>query len=137
MNEHLFEVIEKVVEAKTKKDKVGLLKTNETWALKDLLMGTYNDKIVFNLPGGEPPYTPNVPQSVPSSFLKLHKNLKFFVKGGPGDKMPSYQRESKFIQMLESIHPADAMLVIDMINKKPIKGITKAIATETFPEVFA
>ena len=133
--EHIYEIIEEVQKAKTKKDKLAVLKARECWPLKDLLMGTYSDKIQWNLPEGTPPYTPNIPSSIPSTFLRLNKNLKFFVKGGPGDKMASYQREGKFLQMLESVHPVDAQLLVGMINKKPIEGITKAVAKEAFPDL--
>ena len=42
------------------------------------------------------------------------------------------KRESIFIGLLEGIHPADAEVVLDMIAKKPPKGITKKLAEEAF-----
>jgi len=40
-----------------------------------------------------------------------------------------------FIAMLEAIHPKDAELVLNMINKKKIAGITKATISEAFPNL--
>ena len=35
--------------------------------------------------------------------------------------------------MLESVHPKDAELLIDMINKKTPEGLSKPIVDEAFP----
>jgi len=38
--------------------------------------------------------------------------------------------------MVETIHPRDAELIVTMINKKPpMKGITKKLVQEAFPEL--
>ena len=39
---HLYEVIEKVKAIKTKEEKINFLRQNETWALKDILKGSYD-----------------------------------------------------------------------------------------------
>jgi hypothetical protein len=40
--------------------------------------------------------------------------------------------------MLEAIHPEDALIVLDMVNKKsPVKGLTKKIAEEAFPNLIS
>jgi hypothetical protein len=66
-------------------------------------------------------------------LLREHKQFKYFLKGGPGDKLPAYKRESIFIGILEGVHPKDAELVIGMINKETPKGLTKPIVEEAFP----
>ena len=48
--------------------------------------------------------------------------------------MSAVKRESMFISLLEAIHPADAELVLNMIEKKPpCKGLTKKIIEEAYP----
>tara|TARA_B110000444_G_C18573732_1_gene470639 strand:- start:522 stop:686 length:165 start_codon:yes stop_codon:yes gene_type:complete len=47
--------------------------------------------------------------------------------------MPSYKREKIFLSILEGVHPKDAEIVINMVNKKPIEGISKPIVEEAFP----
>jgi len=37
--------------------------------------------------------------------------------------------------LLESVPPPESELVIDMINKIPIKGVTKAVVKEAFPDL--
>ena len=43
------------------------------------------------------------------------------------------KRENIFIGLIEGIHPSDAKLVIDMINKRVPKGLTREIVQEAFP----
>ena len=47
--------------------------------------------------------------------------------------MPAVKREKIFIGLIEGIHPEDAQLVINMVNKTPIEGISKNVVKEAFP----
>ena len=47
--------------------------------------------------------------------------------------MQKYRREQIFIGILEGVHPEDAKLVISMINKQNIKGLTRPVVEEAFP----
>ena len=78
---NVHEVIDQVRKARTKDKKVELLKKHETWALKDILRGTFDSTVEWNLPGGEPPYTPNDNHSAPANLIKEHKKFVYFVKG--------------------------------------------------------
>ena len=41
-----------------------------------------------------------------------------------------------FIEMLESIHPEDAKILLNMVVKQPpVKGITKAVVKQAFPDL--
>ena len=105
-------------------------------AFKDILRGMFDDTLEFLLPEGKPPYTPNIPESVPSTLLKKHRDFGYFVKGGPGRDLPAYKRERMFIELLESVHPDDALLVLAMVGKKPpFKGLTKKLVKEAFPNL--
>lgn len=134
-NKHVFEILEKVSNAKTKKEKITLLRENDIMPLRDVLRGTFDDAIQWNLPGGTPPYTPNIPESVPSSLFKQHLKFKYFVKGlRESSSLNPIRRERMFIDVLEAIHPRDAEILVDMINKKSsVKGLTKEIVKEAFP----
>jgi len=130
----VYEILEAVAKTTKKEEKIKILRNNESWALKDVLRATYDDSIVFLLPPGDPPYTPNKEGSIPSNLLKQNKQFKFFVQGGPSPNMMPVRRERIFIDVLESIHPKDAEVLIKMINKKSLgKGITKKLVQEAFP----
>jgi len=132
----VWEIIDKARNEKTKKGKIEILQQYECWALKDLLKGTYDDIVRWNLPPGTPPYEPNKEESTPSSLHKHHKKFKHFVKGLEGDKLPGVRREKIFIDMLEAIHHKDAELIINMKDKENIGGgITKKLVQEAFPNL--
>ncbi len=133
MKQYVWEVIEAVQKAKSKDDKIRILKQNETWALKDILKGTMDSKIQWLLPEGPVPYNKNDGHNAPSNLIKENKKFAYFVKGGQGEKMMKPKRENIFIGMLEGIHPNDAELVVGMINKKKIKGVTSALVNDAFP----
>lgn len=133
MKQYVFEVLDELPKYRKKAEKIKFLKANETWALKDIIRGSMDTSVKWNLPPGKPPYTPAVEQSHPSNLLKENRQFKYFVKGGPGDKMPALKRENIFIGLIEGVHPNDAQLVIGMINKEKPKGLTRAIVQEAFP----
>jgi len=135
MKQYVFEVLEDVTKARTRSEKVRVLKENETWALKDIIRGSMDSTIQWNLPGGEPPYTASPAHSHPANLTNENKKFRYFAKGGIGDKMSPVKRESIFIGVLEGIHPEDAKIVISMMNKEKIKGLSRPVIEEAFPNL--
>jgi len=134
----VFEILEKASKKRAKKDKIEELRKHEdNMALRDILQGTFDSRIQWNLPTGPVPYTPSSAETPPSTLTKAHMNFKYFVKGlRDSEKLMGVKRERMFIDMLESIHPRDAELVCNMINKKPpMKGITEKLVKEAFPDL--
>lgn len=133
----VFEIFEEFKKADGRNDRLDVLKKySNNWALRDILRGSFDESLVFNIPEGRPPFTPNLPQSVPSSLNKLHKDFGWFIQGGAGDRLSDFKRESKFIGLLESVHPEDAELVLKMVSKKaPCRYITKKLVQEAFPDL--
>lgn len=134
----VHEIFEQFEKAKNRHDKIKVLKNHEqVAALKDVLRGIFDDRIQWNLPGGAPPYVENNPDTSPSTLLKQHMKFKYFVKGlRESENMIKFKREKMFIDVLESIHPEDAKILVSMINKKnPVKGLTKKIVQEAYPNL--
>ena len=129
----VHEIIHAAAREKKKADTIQILQNHESWALKDILRGSYDTNIVWNIPSGIPPYEANKIDSIPSSLSRQNSKFRYFVKGGPGDSMLKAKREKLYVQLLESIHPADAEIVLNMIQKKAIKGITRNTVMEAFP----
>ena len=114
----VYEVLERVSKAKTKQERVNILKTHDSISLRDVLRGTFDEVIQWNLPEGEPPYTPNKPESPPSTLHRQHRNFKYFVKGlRESENLNKIKRERMFIEVLESVHPEDAKVVLSMVKK--------------------
>lgn len=135
----VWEVLETFEKANTRKERVNILKEHtKHWALRDVLQGTFDDRVVWNLPSGAVPYTPEAEGApTPSTLLKQHMNFKFFVKGvKSSDDLLNVKRERMFVDILESIDPRDAEILVAMINKKPpAKGLTKKIVQEAMPDL--
>lgn len=136
VSKYIHEVLALVGEASGKKEKIDLLKKNDSVVLKNILVGTFDDSIEWDLPPGTPPYTPADGHNAPSNLYRQINNLPYFVKNGKGKDMLKVKREMMFIRMLESIHPQDAEIVLAMVAKKlPTKGLTKALVKEAFPNL--
>lgn len=135
MSKYVFEILEEVGKQRNRDDKVKILRDNESWALKDIIRGTMDSTVNWNLPEGEPPYTASAPHNHPTNLIRENVKFKYFVKGGEGDKMQKVKREQLFIGLLEGIHPEDAKVVLSMINKKNLKGITRPVVEEAFPNL--
>jgi len=129
----VHEVLEAVSKKKSKAEKIKVLKDNESWALKDIIRGSMDSTVKWNLPEGTPPYKPSRAESAPTNLLKENSKFANFVQGGKGSKLPAFKREQMFIGLIEGIHPEDAKLVVDMINKKTPKGLTRPLVKEAFP----
>ena len=136
----ISEVLSKAGELKTKKEKVVYLRTNNSLPLRAILKGSFDKSVEFNLPKGEPPYRKDdAPKGYePSNLYKVQKRFKYFAKGGIGEKMSSVRREKMFIDCLESLHPDEAQLLLDMKNQKlggKYNGITPKLVSEIWPKL--
>lgn len=136
----IHEILEKVGELKTKKEKVEFLQKHNCLALRDILKGGFDDTVQFNLPDGVPPYVADdAPMGYNMSTLNNKtKKFRYFAKGGPGDKLPAARRERMFIEILESVHEKEAEVVIAMKEKKidkVYKGVTMTVVKEAFPRL--
>ena len=134
----ISEVLQKVHNAKTKAEKVELLKKHNSQALRSLLIWNYDDSVISNIPEGEVPYTKNeAPEGTEHTRLEKEYRILFnFVRGG-NDSLPRAQRENMFIQLLEGLHESEAEVVC-LVKDKGLQSkyrITKAVVQEAFPEI--
>ena len=134
MAKYVFEVLQEAAKQRLKEDKIKFLKENESCALKDVLRGTFDSKIQWKLPQGEVPYEAAEPHNHPANLLRENTKFKYFLKGHKNaESLPAFKRERIFLAMLEAVHPEDAKVLVDMINKEPPKYITRPIVEEAFP----
>lgn len=133
----ISEILQKAHNAKTKAEKIQILRANETQALKSIFIINYDDSIVSLLPEGAPPYEKNeAPAGTEHTVLeKEQRLLHHFFKGG--SNIPNMKRETMLIQMLEGLHPDEAEVVILAKDKKLGKRykVTKACVSEAFPSI--
>ena len=133
----MHEVLQKVSNAKTKKEKIKLMQEYNTNALRMLFIINFDDSVVSLLPPGDVPYTPNeAPEGTEHTILeKEARLLHHFFKGGSNVKQA--KRESMFIQMLEGLSAGEAEVLTLAKDKKIGKRwkITKACVTEAYPQI--
>lgn len=133
----LSEVLQKAHNAKTKAEKIKILRDNVSQALKSILIINYDESIVSLLPEGEPPFTKNeAPAGTEHTRLEHEARiLHHFFKGG--SNLSQIKRENMFIQLLEGLHPDEAEVIIRAKDKQLGKRykVTKACVSEAFPEI--
>jgi hypothetical protein len=134
----ISEVLQKVSNAKTKAQKVKLLKELNSPALRSILIVNYDESVVSMLPPGDVPYEPNdAPAGTEHTVLEHeYRKLYLFFKGG-SNSLQQTKRESLFIQMLEGLHESEALVLCLAKDKNLQKKykITKACVEEAFPTI--
>jgi hypothetical protein len=131
---HIFQS----VQVAPKKQKVNVLRNFANTHVKEILYHGFNPKIKFLLPEGTPPYVfRGVPEGFPTTLYPEVRKFYIFCEGG-GANVTQIRREAIFIQLLETIHPDEAKIVIAMKDKKLDElydTITYDIVREAFPDM--
>ena len=135
----ISEILRKVSNAKTKKEKIELLQKHNSPALRQLLIWNFDESVISMVPEGEVPYTPNdAPVGTDHTRREQdYRGFYRFVKGG-ADKLPNLRRETLFVQLLEGLSAEEAellCLVKDGNMTSKYKRITKAVIQEAFPQI--
>jgi len=132
----IFKEIEKTTGRKNKIAKLKEYESNN--AFMQILEAVCDVRVVFELPEGAPPF--NSPEDMIDNTGGLYQEMRkmyIFTKNRRSAEIHSIKRERIFIEMLESIHPEDAKLMLGVKDKKlPYKGITTKLIEEAFPEGF-
>ena len=128
----------KEIASKSKKDekKEVLLKYANNGAFREILKYAFDPNIKFLLPPGNPPYNSVVDDSENPTYLYgLVRKLYLFVEGGNPNLKPA-RREYLLIELLESLHPSEADLLLQVKDKKiKCRGLTYNLVKETFPNL--
>jgi hypothetical protein len=130
----ISEILDKASKIKNKAEKVDWLKKNDSVAIKSLLKAMYDPTLKCLLPEGTPPYTPSqFPDDQGMLFTNIRR-LPYFYEG-KGSNVNPIKRETIFIELLESVNKDDAILLVDMKDKKRINGLTVKTINEAFPNL--
>ena len=128
-------MLEQASTLKGTEEKINFLRANNSPALQIILKYAFDPSIVWDLPEGAPPFTPCPYPAQEMRLMAEARRMYLFVKGG-NPNLTKLKRESLYIELLESIHPSDAALLIALKDKKvPYKGITAKLVKEAFPDL--
>ena len=131
------EIIQRTSNAKTRDEKIEILKHYDSPALRAVLIWNFDNRVESILPEGEVPYTPN-DAPIGTEHTKLShewRKFNYFVKGVSDLSM--VKRETMFIQLLESLHSSEAELLCLVKDKQLHKRykVTKPVVQEAFPDI--
>lgn len=113
-----------------------LRKLLTTRAIATLVQYAYHPEAVFDLPEGPIPESQWKKSSIPNhrGLLREARKLSHLLVGSPVNKM---RKQMIYIQILETLEPSDAELVISIVNKRlPWKTLNQSFVTNAVPELF-
>lgn len=135
-NKNIYEVLNDFKKASGKNERLEILRKNDTYALRQVLLGTFEKGIEFDV---------EIPkfnrEKIPAGMSYSHMTsvldrVYLFVKDHP--RRPaglSTQRQTELlIQILESIEEPEADVFIGMLKKDlKIPYLTPSLVNEAFP----
>jgi hypothetical protein len=137
MNLLVPEILAKFEAAKTKDEKVAVLRDNVNDPLLVLLRLNYDHMLKMDLPDGEPPFKKDTDKPIGYSESSLQLELRrFYVWLEPNVNLPKIKKESLFVNLLEGIHWSEAedlCLAKDGKLQTKYKSLKENIVREAFP----
>ena len=134
----VHEIFDAVSSERIGAKKVEILQRFNQNHVKSVLIWNFDPSIFSVVPEGDVPLQPKEnPESKPSSSIKKEWTKFYnFVKGG-NDGMKRIAKETLFINILESLHPLEAEVLILVKDKKlqTKYNITKEIVTQAYPDI--
>jgi len=132
----ISEILDKVHKAKTKAQKIEILRKNDTSALRMIIKASFDPTKKWVIPAGEVPFKKNdAPIGTEHTVLASEaRKLFHFIEGGDNETKQS-QKENMFIQMCEGLHESEAEVVIAAKDKRlhqVYKGLSKDVVKEAF-----
>lgn len=127
MSKYLIEILEDA-NADTK----TLEKHKANGALRMLFEHAFIPEKKFELPEGSPPFKPDAAPlgMTPTNFTQEMRRLYIFTPARP---LPKIRKEALFVQLLETIHPSEAQLLI-AIKDQTLGNLYKNINAEVAAE---
>ena len=144
-NPMVHELLEAVDAEKVKAKKLEILRTHGEDSFKMTMIWNFDESVVSMLPDGKVPYQPvesdvqaNREKGLPqrSTIRNSARQFYRFVKGGD-DQLNKIKRESIFINILETLPPPEAEILV-LVKDKALNtkyNITKELVAEAYPEI--
>lgn len=130
-------IFKEISKTKSRKEKIEILRYHrENPVLISMLKLLFDEQITWALPEGSPPYKKQDDLLENDNGLyREWRKLYIFVNTSKKPEMSNTKREMLFIEMLESMLPEEAELVIAVKDKKAPKSVTRKLVEEALPGV--
>ena len=132
MKKGLGEIINEVKKAKSVGEKIRILQRKDNRELRGILELTYDNRLNWGLPEGNPPYKP-LDKSFDNQgmFYSEMRRMYIFLEGKTN--LTQGRREQLFIEILEQLDPDDSLLLLEAKSRK-IKGVSKNIIKQAYDD---
>lgn len=146
-HKYLHEIFEDISEAENRAAAAERLKMynktlppRDAMALRDVIKGALDPKIIWRLPTDIPNYRPCDEYNMPTNIMRETTKFRYLVDGTRESMDQPVKREKMYYGILESVHPKDAEIVVSMVRKDtPIGGykhLTKEMVRQAFGDNF-
>ena len=144
-NPMVHELLEAVDSERVKARKLDLLRTHGEDSFKMTMIWNFDESVISMLPEGNVPYQPvesdvqaSIDKGLPqrTTIRNSARNFYRFIKGGD-DAMNKIKREGLFINILETLPPPEAEILV-LVKDKALNtkyNITKELVAEAYPEI--
>jgi hypothetical protein len=134
---NIYEVFDEFNKAKSKTDRIDTLRRNDTWALRQVLLGAFHPTVKFTVK--KVPEYRKVEMPAGMSYGHMTEALSrvyLFQEGNP--RVPAglteKRKEELLMQLLESLEIQEAEVFGGMLLKNlKVKYLTEALVNEAFP----
>lgn len=137
----ISEILKLAAKEKTIEERVAVLRKYDNDCLRILVRMSKDKDLQWELPITEDPLTDPPYKPLPSTanehgrLYMEYKKLYLFMKGG-NPNLKQTKREYLFIQLLESIDPEDAKLLLAVVRKQlPYKEINTRVINAAWPDL--
>lgn len=136
----LYEIFDEFELAKSKKEKMDVIGKNLSQTLVDVLKLTYHPNFVWKIK--ELPENYKVPNDIlpgityDSLNAQLRRLYLFLEGNNTAETIGDKRRNELLIQMLESIEPREAEILLGIFQKDlGVKGLDYKFVKEAFPDL--
>lgn len=132
MKKGIGEIIKEVKDAKSVGEKIRILQREDNRELRGLLELTYDNRLTWALPEGNPPYKP-LDKSFDNQGMLYSEMRRMYIFLEGKANVSQARREQLFIEILEQLDPDDAALLIEAKDRK-IKGVSKNVVKQAYDD---
>lgn len=137
---NIYEVFDEFEAATSKKERMVVIEKNLTKTLVQVLELTYHpgyEWLVNEMPDNYKIPTDMLPGLSPQTLSTQLRKLYLFRKGDQtAEKLTPQKRKELLLQLLESIEPREAEVIIGIFNKDlGVKGLDYKFVKEAFPNL--
>lgn len=135
-NKNIYEVFNEFKAAGSKKERIEVLKRNNSWSLRSVLQGAMDKNVVFAIKKVPEYKSEDVPAGMSYNHINYALSKAYlFTKDNPRTPpaLTEERREQLLIQILESLEVSEAEVFANMLKKDlKIPYLTEALVNEAF-----